>query len=466
MNNTNLAKNNQKKQQAGQMSSYANELMGNTSATPTGASTNNTSNVQTGSQTSGSAQNKNTYDENSLTAQLLRDQNWKALYDTKIQLANARALGQKYYQNEIQNSGFGSQGYGSSMAAAQNNNYANALAAAEKDYYDREMEITQDEINNQTEIDKQIVTYVTNAPNATAAYNNLINYGLLQRNEDGTYSWTDQWNNLDQERKGYILSALQNAGWSNPADTSGNSGQASQITGNKTGYTFDNLMSQTVGGDGWGKNQALSESTLGNGFNAVNDFINKNGIGTAVFQVSNDSDKSYTEYLLYSDGMYYRISQDDYNNWTGDRYRFYGPKSDEFLNTTIRTDVQGTYTPQQTVDEYSENGVEDFDDLIGNKVGGDGKGANEYVGNSFYQTASEMQNMIADGNYENGAMFLLRSSSSSSGYALIVYLGDGKYSYINPDNVEQAFDNFNGQKIYINGDNTSDVTGRNWASVY
>ena len=448
------------------MSSYANELMKNTSATPTGASTNNTSNVQTGSQNSGNTQGNNTYDENSLTAQLLRDQNWKALYDTKIQLANARALGQKYYQNEIANGGFNTQGYGSSMAAAQNNSYANALAAAEQDYYDREMEITQGEIEGQTEIDNQIVQYLNNAATQNAAYNTLINYGLLARNQDGSYSWTDQWNNLDQTRQGYILSALETAGWTNPTgDSSSNAGQASEITGTKTGYTFENLMSQTVGGNGWGKNQSLSESTLENGFNAVNNFVNNNGVSSAAFKVTNSRDPSYTEYLLYSNGAYYRISQEEFESWTGDRYRFYGEHSDQYESVP---NAEGASSPQEVVNEYSDKGLLNFKALISQAVVDDGMGKNKVLGTAFEKPLLQMSNQIkkSNGQYEDGAMFLLRTGSNSTGYALVVYLGNDQYALIDANKASSAFNDFNGPKVYINGVTTSDVTGKSWGLIF
>lgn len=353
MNNTNLAKNNQKRQQAGQVSSYANELMKNTSATPTGASTNNISNVQTGSQTSGSTQNKNTYDENSLTAQLLRDQNWKALYDTKIQLANARALGQKYYQSEIANGGFNTQGYGSSMAAAQNNSYANALAAAEQDYYDREMEITQDEIEGQTEIDNQIVQYLNNAATQNAAYNTLINYGLLARNEDGSYSWTDQWNNLDQTRQGYILSALETAGWTSPVSSNGDN--QSTIGNGSIGYNFEDLMNQKVGGNGKGKNQSLGQSTNANAFNTMNNLVTQNGLNDVVFRVQ-EGNTNYYEYIYYANGMYHRISADEYWDFGGTKYIVGGANGDRYEKTSLTSEDEfREHISEKVVNDIKDN---------------------------------------------------------------------------------------------------------------
>lgn len=233
---------------------------------PTGSTLTPTTNTSSNTSTDSS-----TY-EDDLTAQLLRDENWKALYNTRIQLANARALGQKYYADEIANSGYASQGYGSSLAASQNTAYANAVQNAYEDYYSQENEITQDLIsrtdNAQTELDEQVITFLQNAADESAAYNILKNYGYLEQDDNGLWHFTDSFNSLDDTRKAYIISALETAGWENPDVTNANYVyNVSDLDGTYVTYTLD------LTGDNLAELQRLYEESYSTEYDTFEDYI-------------------------------------------------------------------------------------------------------------------------------------------------------------------------------------------------
>ena len=149
------------------------------------------------------------YDDALATA--LRDQNYKAYFNTAIQQYNMKNNMNKYLNNELANQGLHSQGYGSSAHAGINNQAINLYSQNLANYQKEEQDITQGAYERTEEKaiekDNQLVQFIANANeygNTDAINKYMQNYGYM--NEDGTY--TDAWNNLDETRKAYIQSAI------------------------------------------------------------------------------------------------------------------------------------------------------------------------------------------------------------------------------------------------------------------
>lgn len=141
-------------------------------------------------------------------AKAKREQNYKAYYNTAIQLYNMKNKSNKYLQNELASKGLNSQGYGTSASAGVNNQAINLYSENEKKYRNTEQEITSDAIdrynNANEEQDNQLVTFIANSGGDQESINKyLTNYGYM---ENGNF--TDKWNNLDPERKAYIQSVI------------------------------------------------------------------------------------------------------------------------------------------------------------------------------------------------------------------------------------------------------------------
>lgn len=150
--------------------------------------------------------NKNPYED--ALAKAKREQNYKAYYNTAIQLYNMKNKSNKYLQNELASKGLNTQGYGTSASASVNNQAINLYSENEQNYMDKEQEITSDAIDRYNsaneEQDNQLITFIANSNGNQESINKyLTNYGYM---ENGNF--TDKWNNLNPERKAYIQSAI------------------------------------------------------------------------------------------------------------------------------------------------------------------------------------------------------------------------------------------------------------------
>lgn len=150
--------------------------------------------------------NKNPYED--ALAKAKREQNYKAYYNTAIQLYNMKNKSNKYLQNELASKGLNTQGYGTSASASVNNQAINLYSENEQNYMNKEQEITSDAIDRYNsaneELDNQLITFIANSNGNQESINKyLTNYGYM---EDGNF--TDKWNNLNPERKAYIQSVI------------------------------------------------------------------------------------------------------------------------------------------------------------------------------------------------------------------------------------------------------------------
>lgn len=241
-------------------------------------------------------------------AKVKRDQNYKSFYNNAIQLYNMKSNAQKYLDNEMASNGLQTQGYGSSAKVGINNQAINLYEKNFKDYNDTEQTITQDAFNRyndkQVELDNQLVTFLQNDINnedSDAINKHLTNYGYMQQNEDGSYSYTDKWTNLDADRKAFIKSLIDSS--SSKGDTT--------FYGSNYNYSEDGEVPT------YDSSNKLVGTTKGQ-FNQENKTLN-NGIATGTIKrdsfICLKNEHSQYIYIYYgADGNLYYINAKEYNN--------------------------------------------------------------------------------------------------------------------------------------------------------
>lgn len=125
--------------------------------------------------------------------QQLRQQDFKALLDSQIQLSAARQNSMKQTQSQINASGFGSTGYGSMAQSSINNSFINALQSAKNNYQTQEQSIAnQEQTANEadTTTDYQAFTsLLNNATSADEINDVLSNYKYGTVDDDGAITW-------------------------------------------------------------------------------------------------------------------------------------------------------------------------------------------------------------------------------------------------------------------------------------
>lgn len=137
--------------------------------------------------------------------QLARDQEYGVLFDKEIQLENARANAQKYAQNQINASGFGNTGYGSTIGSGIYNEYMNKVMGAQKDYNDavRQINLEETQANEQKANDRfaSVTTMLTQASDVAQMDKLLGDYGYLQKDANGNIMYDENGNAMFLEEK-------------------------------------------------------------------------------------------------------------------------------------------------------------------------------------------------------------------------------------------------------------------------
>lgn len=275
----------------------------------------------------------NPYDD--ALAKAKRDQNYKSFYNTAIQLYNMKNNANKYLSNQLASQGLNTQGYGSSAQIGVNNQAANLYAENLQNYNNNEQEITNDAISrnesNQAEQDNQLVTFIQNSianGGGTEQINKFLqNYGYMD--ESGNY--TDKWNSLDDSRKAYIQSVIDGADTTTePEGTISSNIKYNDMSLEKwlaynelKAYDWNSLKTSKWG-SGEGANNALdSSSGVANELNKLEEGINADRFKSGdVFKLGHGNNE-WTVNVLYYNGKFYRVDDNFYNTYTGNKYNIY-----------------------------------------------------------------------------------------------------------------------------------------------
>lgn len=224
------------------------------------------------------------------SAKALRDRNYKSYFNSQLQLAATRELGNKYYQESLQRQGMGSSGEGSTGNALMNNAFMNAQANNLGNYQQQEAQITAD--------------------NATRYQNELASRDANFISQLNTIGQMD----TDFEQKNKLIDDLiSNYGY---ADGTGSGAVQSSIalaraqanSGTPSGASASWFNSQNAIAD----TNTLKESLkyYDKPLETMVSDVNVNGSATdnSVYALNNGTT---TVYVYYYKGNYYRISKED-----------------------------------------------------------------------------------------------------------------------------------------------------------
>lgn len=251
-------------------------------------------------------------------AQYLKDQNYKELFNTKVQLYNAKNQAQKYYQNEMQAQGVGTQGYGSTVGAGIENQAINLYGQADIAAADKNLQIEADALAREeaklTEADNQLIQYISSAGGDSALIDTYLqNYGY----KDANGNWTEQWENADASRKAYIQSMIDNAlSQQNtmPKElTPEQFGQVSQQWKFSDGYNYDDFKDLATNDLG-NKSEKTFDKTYGDEIERMKKLVDSGQVanGTAFVLTNGNGD---TSYVVVYNGMYMVVPALQGNNF-------------------------------------------------------------------------------------------------------------------------------------------------------
>jgi len=237
---------------------------------------------------------KNYYDN-------LKNESYKAMLDSEIQASVARDQAMKYTQNQMNATGYGTQGLAQSSMVGIQNNYRNALADAAKQYDTSINEINQSELQNSVSQDNDSFKSVSA----------LMSGATSQEVLDQIYnSYKDDMSLTDDSRKqlGHLYSIYSDGFKSNEAISN-------------MQFTFDDEDVIVTDEDG-----ETDEVSLSGKFSAESKTLKK---AVATNSLPNDSyvkveDKSgYYFYVRYYNGNMYYVSASEYNG-AKNKYSIYG----------------------------------------------------------------------------------------------------------------------------------------------
>lgn len=231
----------------------------------------------------------------------LRDQNYKNLLDTQIQLASAKQNASKAMGQQMAAQGLSGTGYSGVAANGLSNAYLNALASARQAYNDKDIDISaterqaeKDSINNTF---NNISSLLQNATNFDDMKEILKGYGI-DVNEDGTMSG-DYYDSLDDESRKQLQIIYNLAG--NKEKYTGNAyGDASSML---NGLTMENGESANQGG-----NAGIQDE--------VNELFNNpdryNKEGMVVKLTNGNYSSTNVAYVIYHNGKWYQTTSSAY----------------------------------------------------------------------------------------------------------------------------------------------------------
>lgn len=223
------------------------------------------------------------------SAKALREKNYKSYFNTQLQLAATRELGNKYYQESLQRQGMGSSGEGTTGNVLMNNAFMNAQANNLGNYQQQEAQITAD--------------------NATRYQNELASRDANFISQLNTIGQME----ADFEQKNKLIDELvANYGYGNDASSAVQSSialaRAQANNGTPSGVSASWFNSQNAIAD----TDTLKESLkyYNKPLETMVSDVNVNGAATdnSVYALNNGTT---TVYIYYYKGNYYRISKDD-----------------------------------------------------------------------------------------------------------------------------------------------------------
>lgn len=167
--------------------------------------------------------------------QLAKDQEYATLFDKEVALENAKSNALKYTQNQINASGFGGTGYGSSLQSGIYNQYINKAGQAQSEYQTNIKDINQQEKEAAETEDALRVGNITSMLQSSSSVdqmNELLSeygwydndtgeIGVKTKQADGTYTYQKPENMSEDEwiQLKYYYNAQKNL-----LDTSGYNG--------------------------------------------------------------------------------------------------------------------------------------------------------------------------------------------------------------------------------------------------
>ena len=269
----------------------------------------------------GEANNLSSMSEESQMALSENKQNYQ---DTTNQNYVNNEIRNKYLGDNLKYQGITQGGEEAYLKANQTNAYETAQNNAYLDYLNSEKEIRQGEIDAQNE---QLTSLIGAATSMDEVYSYLKNYGYVDENNN----YTAKWLNMSEADKAYFSSIVTNA---EARINSAATPYADLVDGKQQ------FNSEAVGNLGYMlKNGNYSSESISVGMSAEykamvryqGNFRN----GTAI-KLQSGGNNAGTAYLIYIDGAYYQISEDEYNQFGGDRYSFsYGSGSGDTSSVRI-----------------------------------------------------------------------------------------------------------------------------------
>lgn len=309
-----------------------------------------------------------------------REENYKLLLNNQMSLYNLKRNSEKNLANELAAQGLGTQGYGTSANVGLSNEYMRQLSEARSDYDEEERDLNLQEAQYEAEreeqdkaeaeqdaieTDNQLYQFLSAAggdEEKINRYMQIYGYGKdeakgkwYKTNEDGSL-------NYDQPASSYLEAAIYGAtngststgeydakyalenwaanygGFKNQTD----GWQQSTASSNNSGFTFDELSNMKVNyhdneygpdKDDKGKERDL-EWLIGNELDKMESLCSSGAVenGT-LFKLTRKSDKKEAYLVLWYNGKYYLVSDNDdeqaggqvdvkYQQFTGPKYEF------------------------------------------------------------------------------------------------------------------------------------------------
>lgn len=243
--------------------------------------------------------------------QQLRQQNFKALLDSQIQLSAARQNSMKQTQSQINASGFGGTGYGSMQQSSINNAFINALQSAKNNYQTQQQSIAnQEQTANDTDSSTNFNNFLSilnsDAANSTDGMNKTLeSYGFMN---NGNLIDEASFKNLGYSTNDYnqlkSIYALKSSAY-NTSETIANK------TVNGTGFNdyqdaSSNIKTENgvdASDDKWGVKNELDYL-----FNTYTTKDTKNGDVVKLQNANNGTSGRDYVYMIYQNGRWYQTS--------------------------------------------------------------------------------------------------------------------------------------------------------------
>ena len=309
-----------------------------------------------------------------------REENYKLLLNNQMSLYNLKRNSEKNLANELAAQGLGTQGYGTSANVGLSNEYMRQLSEARSDYDEEERDLNLQQAQYEAEreeqdkaeaeqdaieSDNQLYQFLSAAGGDEEKINRYMQiYGYGKDEASGKWYKTNEDGSLnyDQPASSYLEAAIYGAtngststgeydakyalenwaanygGFKNQTD----GWQQSTASSNNSGFTFDELSNMKVNyhdneygpdKDDKGKERDL-EWLIGDELDKMESLCSSGAVenGT-LFKLVRKSDKKEAYLVLWYNGKYYLVSDNDdeqsggqvdvkYQQFTGPKYEF------------------------------------------------------------------------------------------------------------------------------------------------